>query len=229
LTKLSKQIVAAKSPVLSVNCDAVFFGGSMEDVTTVREKVSTYILDAPDAEDGVVAPPILASDLLLYPYQLYKLRIAGTDAVNLIVGALTSKDLLYLSKIAATLKIQVIASVTSAYQIKQLNELSGGIDAIVVSNRDLETFGFDDSGEQALSLLRSDAMEEFKQKFGTDVPILVEGRVGLIQSDDGNGLSANGYIKALKDAGAVGAIIGSGLTGEGKEDISQMIQSLQPR
>lgn len=228
LSKLSKQLVAAKAPAVSVNCDAVLFGGSMEDITTVREKISSFMLDSPDAEDGVVSPPILASDLILYPYQLYKLRLAGTDAVNLIVGALTSKDLLYLSKIAATLRIQVVASVTSEYQIKLLNKLNGGISALVVSNRNLETFGFDESGEQALSLLKSEAMIEFKKEHGDDVPVLVEGRVGLIEVDDDSGSKCTqAYVKALKEAGAVGAIIGSGLASESKEELTQKLQLLQ--
>jgi indole-3-glycerol phosphate synthase len=229
LLKLSKQVVASKSPVLSVNCDGVLFGGSMEDVTTVRENLSSAALDSPDAKEGIVTPPILASDLVLYPYQLYKLRLAGTDAVNMIVGALSGKDLLYLTKIAATLKIQVIASVSSAVQIRSLTKLGGGVEALVISNRDLETFGIDESGEQVLSLLQSEALKEFKEKFGPEVPILVEGRVGIIKrSDDDNETStAKAYIDALKEAGAVGAIIGSGLVTEGKVEMAEVIQSLQ--
>lgn len=229
LTKLAKQIVKAKSPALSINCDGVLFGGSMEDATTIRENISSSLLDSPDAEDGVVPIPILASDLVLYPYQLYKFRLAGTDAVNIIVGALTSKDLLYVTKIAATLKLQIVASVTSEVQLNSVNQLSGGIHALVVSNRDLETYGFDESGEQALFLLRSEAMGKFKEKFGSDIPILVDGRVGIIKCNDGNGgESTKAYIEALKEAGAAGAIVGSGLVTDSKEGgIVEAIESLQ--
>ena len=227
IAKLTKQIVAAESPVVSINCDGVLFGGSMEDVMTVREKISTYMLESANAEDGVVPTPILASDLILYPYQLYKLRLAGTDAVNIVTGALTSKDLLYLTKIASTLRLQVVASVTSEVQIQSLNKLSGGIHALVISNRNLETYGFDESGAQALSLLKCNAIEEFKRKF-TDVPIIVEGRVGITEFDDGSGnVSVKAYIKALKDAGAQGAIIGSGLASESKEEVIEVMRSLQ--
>jgi indole-3-glycerol phosphate synthase len=228
VSKLTKQMVAAESPMISVNCDAVLFGGNMEDVTTVREKISTSILESADAEEGVVPIPILASDLVLYPYQLYKLRLAGTDAVNIVVGALSSKDLLYLTKIAATLKLQIIASVTSETQIRSLTKLSGGIHALVMSNRNLETFGFDDSGDQALSLLKSEAAQEFKDKFGEDVPILVEGRVGVIQINDEDGNpSSKAYVKALRDAGAMGAIVGSGLVTDSKEGVVDVMKSLQ--
>ncbi len=226
LFKLTKQMVAADSPVVSINCDGVLFGGSMDEVTALREKISSVMLESSmNAEDGVLPVPILSSDLILYPYQLYKLRLAGTDAVQIIVGALASKDLLYLTKIASTLKLQIVASVTSEVQIRALNKLSiGSIQALVVSNRDLETFGFDESGDQALALLGSEALKEFKDKFGDDVPILVEGRVGIIEK---NG-SSQEYVKALKGAGADGAIVGSGLVSpDGKEDIATAVRTLQ--
>lgn len=207
LSKLVKQLTGAGAPALSLNCDGVLFGGSMEDLTQAREATNTAAVAASlDSDDGAVAPPILASDLLLYPYQLYKLRLAGADAVTLVVGALESKDLLYLTKIASTIQLQVVASVTSEVQIEMLSKLgAGSIVALIVSNRELETFDFDDSGEQALSLLNSDAMKSFREKNGDDVPIMVEGRVGIIESDGGDNVA---YIQSLKEAGAFGAIVG---------------------
>ena len=104
------------------------------------------------------------------------LRLAGADAATLLVGALTSKYLLYLTKIASTLQMQTIASVTSELQVQALCKLSpGSITAIVVSNRNLETFGFDESGQQALNLLKKDSLNEFRNVH-SDVIILVEGR-----------------------------------------------------
>jgi len=208
ISKLAKQLTLSGAAALSVNCDGVLFGGSIDDITLAREVSSKSVLESAAAETGVVAPPVLASDLILYPYQLYKLRLAGADAVNLIVGALTSKDLLYLTKIASTLKMQIIASVTSEPQINWLTKLSpGSIAAIVVSNRNLETFGFDESGEQALKLLQGDALNEFKN-VNADVPVLVEGRVGIVTREG----SMEKYLIALKEAGAMGAIVGGGLT-----------------
>merc|ERR1719223_912455 len=200
----------------------------MEDISTVREKASSFLLESAAAEDGVIPPPILASDLLLYPYQLYKLRLAGADAVNLVVGALATKDLLYLTKIAASLKMQIIASVTSELQIESISKLGkGGVSAIVVSNRDLETFGFDDSGQQALSLLKSDAMKDFKNLYNEDISVLVEGRVGVVEMEGEDGSrSTHGYIRALKSAGANGAIVGQGIAAAAeKEDIKELLKA----
>lgn len=211
LSKLTKQFTLEGAPALGVNCDQVLYGGTIEDITTAREVSSKSILEAPSSEDGVVAPPILASDLILYPYQLYKLRLAGADAVNLIVGALEGKDLLYLTKIAATLQMQMVASVTSEVQIRSVSKLApGSVSALVVSNRDLENFTFDDSGEQALNLLKSDALQEFRNA-NPNVPILVEGQVGIIEQEGSTGK----YLQSLKEAGATGAIVGGGLAKDG--------------
>ena len=226
ISKLVKELTAAGAPALSVNSDGVLFGGTIEDITKAREASNSATvaasLDSSDG-DGLEAPPILASDLLLYPYQLYKLRLAGADAVTLVVGALESKDLLYLTKIAKTSQLQVVASVTSEVQVNMLNKLdAGSIVSMVISNRDLETFGFDNTGKQALDLLKSEAIASFREK-NADVPILVEGRVGIVEGAGGDSIE---YIQSLKDAGAFGAIVGGGIASVKEEDISESMVSL---
>jgi indole-3-glycerol phosphate synthase len=127
---LIKDFTMKGARAISVNCDGILFGGSLEDLTTALETSS--------ADDGVVVPPILASDLLLYPYQLYKMRLAGADAVNLVVGALENKDLVYLTKIASSLKMQSLLIVTSTTQVKNLDVLAANsISGLIVSNREV--------------------------------------------------------------------------------------------
>ena len=222
VVNLVKQLTLAGAPAISVNSDGVLFGGSMDDIKSAREASSSASVSFESSDnDGVVAPPVLASDLLLYPYQLYKLRLAGADAVTLVVGALESKDLIYLTKIAKTIQLQVVASVTSEVQISMLTDLdAGSISALVVSNRDLETFGFDSSGDQALALLQSAAISSFREKNGVGVPVLIEGRVGIVGAADGDSVE---YIKAVKDAGAFGAIVGGGLAGIDDGDVATSI------
>lgn len=222
LEKLTREFTVAGAPALSVNCDGVLFGGSLEDITQAREVSSSAALEAASAEDGVVVPPIIASDLLLYPYQLYKLRLAGTDAVNLIVGALTEKDLLYLTKISASLQIQVLATCTSEVQLKAVESLpAGSVQGILVSNRNLEDFSFDMTGQQALSLLQSEAMQMAREKH--EAAVLAEGRIGVIEGEDG---TPESYIKALQKAGAIGAVVGGGLVQEGKSS-TEVMKELQ--
>lgn len=137
LSKLVKDFTFAGVPAVSVNCDGVLFGGSLEDLTKAREATSKAAMEI-ESEDGIVVPPILASDLLLYPYQLYKMRLAGADAVNLVVGALEAKDLLYLAKIASSLQMQTLLTVTSPAQIQKLSVLKAGdIGGLIISNREV--------------------------------------------------------------------------------------------
>lgn len=199
----------------------MLFGGSIEDITMAREASNAAaVAESLESSDGVVSPPLLASDLLLYPYQLYKLRMAGADAVNLLVGALEAKDLMYLTKIAATINLQVLAVCSSEVQIGMISKLApSSISALVVSNRELETFEFDSTGNQALSLLKSEALIAFREKHGDDIPVLVEGRVGIIE----DGGSNSGYIKALKEAGAFGAIVGGGVAAISDDEVADSI------
>ena len=75
------------------------------------------------------------------------------------------------------------------------------------------------TGKQALDILSSDSLTEFRDKHGKDAPILVDGRVGIItaKDEDGNN-TADAYIEQLKNAGATGAIIGGGLVPQGTGD-----------
>jgi putative N-acetylmannosamine-6-phosphate epimerase len=76
----------------------------------------------------------------------------------------------------------------------------------------LEDFSFDMTGEQALLLLKSDALAEVRQTHGRDIPVLVEGRVGVIERADAEGNSSTTqYLQELRNAGATGVIIGGGL------------------
>ena len=138
VSKLVKDFTIKGASAISVNCDSVLFGGSLDDLTKAREASSKAVIESSSLDDGVIAPPILASDLLLYPYQLYKMRLAGADAVNLIVGALATKDLVYLTKIASSLQMQSMLTITSTAQIGNLNVLSAkSVNGLIVSNRNV--------------------------------------------------------------------------------------------
>ena len=215
LSKLVRDFTEARAPAMSVNCDAILYGGAISHITEARQASSqAAVQDMVSDHDGVVVPPILASDLLLYPYQLYKLRLAGADAVNLVGGALASKDLLYMTKIAAGLQLQTLVTVTSDVQLVQVTTAlsAGSIDGVILSNRELEDFSFDETGDQVLRLLKSDALAALKEKQGDNLLVLVEGRIGIIERADADGVaSSEQYLKELKVAGATGAIVGSGL------------------
>lgn len=84
------------------------------------------------------------------------------------------------------------------------------------------------TGEQALRLLKSDAIKEVREKHGDDIPVLVEGRVGFVEraDEDGNA-STYRYMEELRDAGATGVIMGGGLAeGTSYASIRELADSL---
>ncbi len=71
------------------------------------------------------------------------------------------------------------------------------------------------TGQQALRILESKELQSFREKHGRDMPILVEGRVGIIESEDEDGMSSSyAYIAQLQSAGAIGAIVGGALVSD---------------
>ena len=87
------------------------------------------------------------------------------------------------------------------------------------------------TGEQALNILKSDEMKEFRAKHGDDIPVLVEGRVGVIERGGKKEKNAMNYLKELKDAGAIGVVVGGGLassdlpSGSGSSQLETLLQS----
>ena len=205
--KIAKQLTLRRIPAICVNCDAIMYGGSVTDISEARDASTKAVFEMDNIEDGVVVPPILASDLILYPYQLYKLYLAGADAVKLLVGALSGKDLLYLCKIASSLRIQCALTVTSEEQIRRVLMLDPEyISALIVSNLNLEDFTYDSSGNQALKLLECEALKEAKASLGKEFPIFVDFR--LIPEMSGE-LSVDEYNQNLLHLGVTGSITNS--------------------
>jgi indole-3-glycerol phosphate synthase len=175
VSKLVKQLTMGGAKAFSINSDGILYGGSVADISDARNAALKAIVDVNEDYDGQTVPTILASDLILYPYQLYKLYLSGADAVKLVVAAISEKDMLYLCKIASSLQLQTITSVTSEVQMKQILNQSQhvSINGMVVSSRNLEDYTYDDSGK-IIALLNSETMYEIKKKFGKDFAIFIE-------------------------------------------------------
>jgi hypothetical protein len=90
-----------------------------------------------------------------------------------------------------------------------------------------QDFSFDMSGEQALDLLKSDALAALKQIHGDDLLVLAEGHVGLIKRPNAQGeMTSKQYLEELKGAGALGAVVGSALAVDGPGSL-KTYESLQ--
>ncbi len=108
---------------ISVLTDGPGFGGSLEDLAQVRSAVRL---------------PLLRKDFIVDRYQLLEARVAGADAVLLIVAALTAPQLKALRAEALALDLDCLIEV---HDLRELEvALETGAKLIGINNRNLETF-----------------------------------------------------------------------------------------
>lgn len=128
---IAKAYVSGGAACLSVLTDAKFFQGSFEVLRQIRDAVSV---------------PLLCKDFVIYPYQIYRARIHGADAVLLIAAILSDEDLRYFLKIAAAIGLASLIEVHTLEELDRvlsLSDLQPDRQMIGINNRNLETFTVD--------------------------------------------------------------------------------------
>ncbi len=108
---------------ISVLTDEHFFQGSLDDLRTVRQTVDL---------------PVLRKDFIIDLYQVYESRIAGADAVLLIVAALDDAALHNLYALTRHLGMAALVEVHNANELMRATALRPRI--IGINNRNLQTF-----------------------------------------------------------------------------------------
>ena len=112
---------------ISVLTDKKFFQGGFEILKDVRAHTDL---------------PLLCKDFIISPYQVYKARISGADAILLIAAILKDSDLIYLKKIADQLKLDVLVEVHNREEMDRVLSLNS-FKLVGINNRDLKTFQTD--------------------------------------------------------------------------------------
>jgi indole-3-glycerol phosphate synthase len=111
---------------LSVLTEQPNFGGTLADLTAARR---------------LAALPLLRKDFIVDEYQLLEARLAGADAVLLIVAALSDTELASLHATARELGLDVLVEVHDSTEVARA--LNVGAELIGVNNRDLRDFSVD--------------------------------------------------------------------------------------
>jgi indole-3-glycerol phosphate synthase len=111
---------------LSVLTEGPNFDGSLADLRAARQATEL---------------PIVRKDFIIDPYQLYEARLAGADAVLLIVAALADAELESLHERARELGLDVLVEVHDGEELGRA--LGVGADLIGINNRDLRDFSVD--------------------------------------------------------------------------------------
>jgi indole-3-glycerol phosphate synthase len=111
---------------LSILTEQEHFGGSLADLEEGRRTADI---------------PILRKDFTVDPYQIYEARAAGADAVLLVVGALSLRELGALYGVARELEMDSIVEVHNEEELEAALDIDA--DVIGINNRNLEDFSVD--------------------------------------------------------------------------------------
>jgi indole-3-glycerol phosphate synthase len=163
---------------LSVLTDEKFFQGSFDYLKAIRAAVDL---------------PLLCKDFVIYPYQIYRARLHGADAVLLIAAILEDKDLQYFLKIAKALGMAALIEVHSIEELDRVLALDG-VSLVGINNRNLADFSVDLQTTEDILSARKTAL--------TEREILVVSESGLHQPAD---------LQRVQQAGASAVLIGESL------------------
>jgi indole-3-glycerol phosphate synthase len=153
----------AGASAVSVLTDGPWFGGSLADLTAVRERV------------GI---PVLRKDFTLVEEQVLEARAAGADAVLLIVGILDDARLRGLRELADSLGMTTLVEAHGAAELERA--LRSGARVIGINNRDLKTFKTTlETTFELLDRIPSDALVVSESGIRTPADVERLGREGV--------------------------------------------------
>ena len=153
---------------ISVLTDKKFFQGGFEILKDVRAHTDL---------------PLLCKDFIISPYQVYKARLFGADAILLIAAILNDSDLIYLKKIADQLNLDVLVEVHNHEEMDRVLSLNS-FKLVGINNRDLRTFQTD-------LKVSFDLMNKYSD-YTTDKKVIFISESGIKNPADLNNLKSHG-------------------------------------
>lgn len=126
VTEIVQAYERGGAAAISVLTEETHFGGSLEDLYEARRATQL---------------PILRKDFCVDLYQLYEAKVAGADAVLIVVGSLRKDDLERLYAEAQALDLDAIVEVHDDDELDAALELD--VDVIGINNRNLADFTVD--------------------------------------------------------------------------------------
>ena len=123
---IAETYVKNGAAAISVLTDKHFFAGELDYLRAIRDTVDV---------------PLLRKDFTIDPYHIYQARVAGADAILLIVAALTASQLRTFMEVAASLALACLVEVHTREELAIALDVEAQI--IGINNRDLRTFHTD--------------------------------------------------------------------------------------
>jgi indole-3-glycerol phosphate synthase/phosphoribosylanthranilate isomerase len=130
---------AGVADALSVLCDRAYFGGSLDDLAAARSEF-----------DG----PILAKDFFIDPRQVAESRIAGADAVLVMLSLLDDDDARQIIGEASHLGMDALVEVHD--ESEMCRAIALGVPLIGINNRDLRNLSIDLGTTERLAFMAPD-------------------------------------------------------------------------
>lgn len=159
---------------VSVLTDAEYFKGSINDIAKVKNSIRL---------------PVLRKDFIIDESQIYESRLAGADAILLIVRILDQDELERFIKTASGLKMDALVE---AHSVKEARSaLDAGAEIIGINNRDLDSLKVDLA--MTINIVRE--VPELKRKV-------------LISE---SGISERSQVQLLRDIGVNAVLVGEAI------------------
>lgn len=110
---------------VSILTDKDFFGGSFDDILSVRNHINI---------------PILRKDFMIDEYQFYEAKSIGADIILLIAACLSPTQVSEFTELSHSLNLEVLLEIHSEEEIKHINK---NVDLVGINNRNLKDFKVD--------------------------------------------------------------------------------------
>jgi indole-3-glycerol phosphate synthase len=120
------KIYDCHADAISVLTEEKYFQGSREYLAQVRQASNL---------------PLLAKDFFTDPYQIYEAKLAGADAILLIVNILSDAELKEFLQLAESLSLSALVETHDETEVERA--LKADAQIIGINNRDLKTFQID--------------------------------------------------------------------------------------
>ncbi|RKX46800.1 MAG: indole-3-glycerol phosphate synthase TrpC [Verrucomicrobia bacterium] len=120
---IAKEYEVNGASAVSCLMDSTYFGGGVEDFSSVRNAIEL---------------PMLYKEFVVDPWQIAHAKVMGASAVLLIVGALSDEELVSFIGEIQSLKLQPLVEVHDREEMRRA--IDAGADCIGINNRNLKTF-----------------------------------------------------------------------------------------
>ena len=110
---------------ISILTDKDFFGGSFDDILSVRNHIQI---------------PILRKDFMVDDYQFYEAKSIGADVILLIAACLSPNQVSEFTELAHDLDLEVLLEIHTEEELQHINK---NIDFVGINNRNLKDFKVD--------------------------------------------------------------------------------------